>query len=396
MGIIDTNPWLIDTSPVPIIVRDAPPVVREPAGKGKFKTTVSDNKNVAQMEYKGPTGTHEFKTEIEDNDDAYFQILNTLETKKEQQQIQRQEAINQLSQFQQSVAENTNEYLANSPLATMDLRPAAALVDAWTGSNLAQATGKPLDVNDRVKLIQGLQEKIAEQKDKMAEGNTAIDLLKLETLKDREANKVKSEMSAQMMGARFFQGEQSALAKQQAANKPRVAKNLSEKASRELAGNEEARALIADFISYIKTNPDRLRLLSKIKSLDPTKSDKFAPEQEMAKRFTYITQKIGRILEGGVLRDADWKKYVKLFGDINTNPGVALATLRSIEYDMLRSYRMDINAYTKSGYETGQWRKNPGKLSEPTKPKAPTTPVAPKKVSKESLFDLRKKLSGGK
>lgn len=275
-------------------------------------------------------------------DKTYLDALNKLQDLQNQQQTTRQSSIQQLQQFQKAIADNTMNQGAG---ALIDLRPAAALVDTWTGSKLAPYASAPLNVNERIGAIQGLQDKISGQQEKSLQEAQDLQKFKLKIDLDREEAAQKNLIGMQQLGSSLYHTAENSL-------KIGQAKPIDTKQLNEFSANKNARELIDDFVSYVKADPSRQGILSKIESLDPTNSNLSAEAKLLASKWDLMIQKIGLSLEKGVLREGDWKKYQKIFGNIQSNPASAIARLKNIKYELARSYVNDYNTQTMAKRDT--------------------------------------------
>jgi len=68
-----------------------------------------------------------------------------------------------------------------------------------------------------------------------------------------------------------------------------------------------------------------------------------------------VKQVIGKILEGGVLRLEDEKKYEKILPTIGDPPGVVRAKLDGLERAIKQRHSTFVDALSDAGYETGKY-----------------------------------------
>ena len=322
-------------------------VNRSPASPGKggaTRTLPLDKPPKNEMSYDSVAGIkYAFDTSLAE-DDSYFKILNALETRQEQREKERRDTISKLQEYQQSVAKGTNEVLENSPLATLDLRPAAALVDAWTGSNLAQSVGKPLDIGERSKLIQGLQEKVEEQKDKAYQENSMMNQLKMNVGIQREDQRQKNEITMQTLGAKLFTSDMQTLTARLRANKGISTKPVPAGVREKFGKMEMAIADTRDLIDYAKANQLDFGVLQSVKAKIP--GPWFEKEKQLASEILLRLTTIGRGIEGGVLRKEDERKFGQILAAIQDTPHLAMTKLRELEHALSQYYIIQANTYT--------------------------------------------------
>lgn len=275
----------------------------------------------------------------EDADHA--RAIAKLQSYQDTAQRDRLQNIDRLQSFQKAMADNTiNQGIS----AAIDLKPAAALVDAWTGSHLAASTPAPLNLNERINAIQALQSKVDAEKEQGTKEAMALEQYKIKIKQDRDENNAKNLLALQALGEQNF-------SVQEASGRKSASKILNAKEITKFSDSSTAREGIIDFMGFIKENPDLMGVLAKVKSKNPFQS--FTPEEaNMLGKWKEIRQTLGKTLEGGVLRDADWAKYADIIGDINNNPQVAITRLKALKYELERKYINDYNSFTGSRYDT--------------------------------------------
>lgn len=337
-------------------------------------------------------------------DKSYLDSIKKIENIQAAQQQERMGNIARLQNFQKAMADNTiNQGIG----AAIDLKPAAALVDTWTGSHLAAATPAPLNINERINAIQSLQTKIDGQKEEGGKESIALEQLKMKAEQEREENNAKNLIALQSLGQQNF-GTTSANSNK---TNPKI---LNSKEISKFSDNSSARDGITDFMGFIKENPNLMGVLAKAKSKNPFQA--YTPEEaNMLGKWKEIRQTLGKTLEGGVLRDADWAKYADIIGDINNDPKVAITRLKSLKYELERKYINDYNSFTVGRYDTSGFGDNARKIKIDADERAstqgasdsmlrvnqPSMPIqtmptssAPMQSSGQDLVKIRNKIRG--
>lgn len=81
----------------------------------------------------------------------------------------------------------------------------------------------------------------------------------------------------------------------------------------------------------------------------------YTEASKVQSKLNAYRQKIGSPLEGGVLKEGDWKKYEILLPNAEDNPEHALAKIETIRSILRELKNKEISAYEKSGYNVGQF-----------------------------------------
>ncbi len=158
---------------------------------------------------------------------------------------------------------------------------------------------------------------------------------------------------------------------------------LSEKTVKELADLDAMDLRLDETLKYIKNNPEKMGRLSQGLTEGAKIFGFESASSEIDNLLTSIKQDIGKAKEGGVLREADERKYNRLLPSVGTNPETAIKNLLLIQQEL----RQKTAAYKASLKSTGY--KIDGLMVPPvTTP--PTIPgAAPKSGS--GLSDAEKK-----
>lgn len=125
----------------------------------------------------------------------------------------------------------------------------------------------------------------------------------------------------------------------------------------------------------VKSNPDALGPIAGAKSLWP-----YSESRKIRDNIDLARQRVGKALEGGVLRKEDETKYKRILAGIFDTPDLALNKIE----DMMVDVQRDIEIYAQQQQASGR--------NMPTPPKAPQDPTKPGLTKKKGMADLLKKL----
>ena len=108
-------------------------------------------------------------------------------------------------------------------------------------------------------------------------------------------------------------------------------KPLSDTAIKEITTTELALEGVKDLMENVKINEQYIGPISGIQSLNP-----YSKARQVQADLDRIRQRVGKALEGGVLRKEDEEKYKKILATMFDTPETALYKLKQLEVDLQR------------------------------------------------------------
>lgn len=209
----------------------------------------------------------------------------------------------------------------------LDLSPLAALVDAQTGSNFSKTYQRPESPEERADQILKLEGMIQEKRS----GISKNDLGYFKALFPGAYNTVKTVDTNVDTSSRTNKPQKGSETKLKVL--PDQAVNRITDAQSGLTLITKLRQDVSDHPTYMGTGKGLISGLTSALGTD-LGSDKIAAMQNMQNEFGVLQQRVGKALEGGVLRKEDEIKYNRLLGSLGRDPRVTAKNLDEL-YSMI-------------------------------------------------------------
>lgn len=222
----------------------------------------------------------------------------------------------------------------------LDLSGLAALTDAWSGSHFAQSYQPAETLKDRRAAIDKMQGQIMQAEQGMSENEIAMlrsqlnNEFQVDNLGYRkEQDKAKNELERQ----RIAKG----------ANPTADGKILPAHVSEKYTESQGTVDMATDLSGVIAANA---KFMGPVSGGLLAKNPYDVERRELQGKFDLIRQKIGRMIEGGVLRKEDEIKYQKILPSINDMPEVAASKAREMEAMLKQDIGRSMENYGRAGY----------------------------------------------
>jgi hypothetical protein len=223
----------------------------------------------------------------------------------------------------------------------VDLTGLAALTDAWTGSNFAGSYQPQETLKDRKAQIERLQGAIATGGNNLSENE--ISLLR---------SQLNNAFQMENLDYRKTQDKE-----QNALDRARIAKMG--------VGREGGKILPASAVNTYTDAQGAVGLASDLggviaanaKYMGPVSGGIFGKNpydterRELTGKFDLVRQKIGKMVEGGVLRKEDESKYAKILPSINDLPEVAASKAKEMEAMLKDDIGRYMENFGSAGYD---------------------------------------------
>lgn len=227
----------------------------------------------------------------------------------------------------------------------LNLQPLAALTDTWTGSHLAPYAAPQETAQTRREAIEKLQNQLRQTQ---------------QGLSQDEVNLLKSQLSNQyQMDALGYKQKQDTITNDLARQKLEI--------DRDKAGKEKPPHILPSTVVDKYTDAQGVvALASGLKAKIDANSPIMGPvqggilgknpydkeHQILNADFAAVKQKIGKLMEGGVLRKEDEAKYDKIMPAATDLPETAYAKQKQLELMLTQDIARYMANYRKAGYDT--------------------------------------------
>jgi len=230
-----------------------------------------------------------------------------------------------------------------------DLSPLAALVDTWSGSRLAQSYKNPETGRERQDTIRKLQSGVsgAEMQSEATKFQGLRDLaagqFDLGKLKQDQDYKNKMlGMEQEKLGIERLKAGTERL-KTGGKSQGRI---LGESAIKDYGELQGVVALADDLDNVIVKSASLMGPVEGLWTINPWNST----HKKVQAKFDLVRQKIGKMLEGGVLRKEDEEKYTKIMPVLTDKPGVARDKSRQLSILLRKDLARVMDNYGRAGY----------------------------------------------
>lgn len=225
----------------------------------------------------------------------------------------------------------------------VDLSPLAALVDQWSGSSLARGYQKPESGGERLRTLQGVAGDIDRRE--LGAEQAEVEALRRFVQGNFQADQTDADQAYknQMLG---LQREQNAISAAKAgAAKP--GKTLGDSSVANYTSSQGAIKMAGDLQKTITNYAKLMGPAEGKKAMWPWNEG----HKTLQGEFDLVRQKIGKMIEGGVLRAEDEKKYVKILPTITDTPQVAIEKARKMEAMLKVDLGRYMENYGRAGYD---------------------------------------------
>jgi len=276
-----------------------------------------------------------------------------------------------MAQMQESV-ENLQDlrptFAATVAPPQLDLTPAAALVDLWTGSKFANTYKPPERPEAGLARVLGLEKQIASQAEDVNKGG--LEALRLGPFFQRQVPSTSKTIEYDVKAPPVMRAGSGA----------KALKNLTPGQLDKLSAAREGIQGLQGLITQSTAHPEMFGLTGSIASKVPggvldvagslgkaigstslqKAAEKGADIQAFQARLMLVKQKLGRDLEGGVLRLEDEKKYDEIVGKIGSDPKKAQVWLGELNDLVQNALRTKLDTYGRGKYDVSGFTSGAG------------------------------------
>lgn len=244
------------------------------------------------------------------------------------------------------------------------VKPLLALADSQTGSNLLKGYVEPTAAKNRSELLLKYGDEAAKRKGDLAK--TILDSI----------GKFKSGTDIEQMiqGSKALQEAVETQKLDQFSGEGYVRpsgggkglKTIPAKMAAELGEASKTPARIEELITAISNNKDKMGKLASAANWGAKLVGMDSPSAELENQLASIKQDIGKLKEGGVLREADERKYNKMMPKIGDDPDRAIKNLRLMQREISQKWRAHIAGLTAAKYDVEQFHQFDNDLITPS------------------------------
>lgn len=123
-------------------------------------------------------------------------------------------------------------------------------------------------------------------------------------------------------------------------------KSMSESAVKEITQSEEAISQLKDLRAVVEANKKYMGPVAGLQNLNP-----WSDARKVQAEIDLVRQKVGKALEGGVLRKEDEEKYKKILSTVMDTPDLAMYKIDNL----IRDIERDISNYKKIQEQSGRY-----------------------------------------
>lgn len=163
-------------------------------------------------------------------------------------------------------------------------------------------------------------------------------------------------------------------------------RDLSNTAVVQLAQSKSAIAELTDLRGVLLANSEYLGPVAGLQALNP-----WSPARKAQATIDLVKQRVGKALEGGVLRKEDEDKYKKILATLNDTPDTAIYKIDGLIESLERDMDIFIETQTAAGRDTSRQPKSGRKTTNTNPVSSPPSPLDAEVEALEASLGLKKK-----